>query len=339
MAVELAAPAGRSAHEEESGALIRRGAQLVDLCEELHIRMFSLALVLLGVAGVVSIPLALANPLERPDALSAVFCAAALLAAGGGLVYRRPLYLWLRHSRPRQLAPGLLAAAIVVADGPYSPCWWVALALALVVATAGTAGPTLIASLLAASGYAAGTLLRGASLLPGGDGEYLTVLGGLLTNPLLARALTESFARFVLRLHRLEGETVAARRSAPAALLGAAHPGGGAPEADGDLPSRRAQAAGGDVPAPRRSPLRRNGASRLTARQLEVALLARDGLRQAEIAAALGISARQVGRHLEEARQRSGAATTAQLVAMLVEGRLAPPIRIGKVDGEELPVG
>jgi LuxR family quorum sensing-dependent transcriptional regulator len=62
----------------------------------------------------------------------------------------------------------------------------------------------------------------------------------------------------------------------------------------------------------------------LTARQLQVVLLAHDGLRQAEIAACLGISARQVERHLEQARKRAKAATTAQLVAMLVGGRLAP---------------
>jgi len=38
----------------------------------------------------------------------------------------------------------------------------------------------------------------------------------------------------------------------------------------------------------------------------------------------LGISPRQVERHLEQARRRAKAATTAQLVAMLVSGRLAP---------------
>ena len=63
--------------------------------------------------------------------------------------------------------------------------------------------------------------------------------------------------------------------------------------------------------------------SRLTARQLEVTLLLRDGLRQAEIADCLGISTRQVERLLAMARERVHATTTTQLVAMLAAGALA----------------
>ncbi len=62
----------------------------------------------------------------------------------------------------------------------------------------------------------------------------------------------------------------------------------------------------------------------LTPRQLEAALLIRDGLNQAETAASLGISRRQVERLLAEARERAGAATTSQLVAMLVQAGLVP---------------
>jgi DNA-binding CsgD family transcriptional regulator len=65
-------------------------------------------------------------------------------------------------------------------------------------------------------------------------------------------------------------------------------------------------------------------ASRLTTRQLEVTLLLRDGLRQTEIAACLGISVRQVERLLASARERVDAATTTQLVAMLATGALGP---------------
>lgn len=53
-------------------------------------------------------------------------------------------------------------------------------------------------------------------------------------------------------------------------------------------------------------------------------LLVRDGLLQAEIALALGISTRQVERLLASARSRTGTATTSQLVAKLVTERLAP---------------
>jgi DNA-binding CsgD family transcriptional regulator len=313
------APAGPLAQQSDAGELIQRGAQLVHLCEQLHLRLFTLALVLLGATGVLSIPLAHANPREHAGALTIVLCVLALLAAACGLVRRRQLYLWLRRDQAHQLTPGLVAAAIVLADGPYSPCWWVALALALMVATLSTTGPTLIAGVLTASAYAAGTLLRGGSLLPGGDGEYLTVLGGLIVNPLIARAVIETFARFVLRLHRLEQEAVSATPQpirVVAAVTASHAVESPAPE---DERRQREHTRAATRPSPRRS-----DASLLTARQLEVALLARDGLRQAEIAACLAISPRQVERHLEQARQRVKAATTAQLVAMLVDGRLAP---------------
>ena len=323
MTLELQLPPARpSAHQGDSGALIQRGAQLVHLCEQLHLRLFTLALVLLGAAGIVSVPLAHTNPREHAGALTIILCALALLAAACGLARRRQVYLWLRRDHAHQLTPALIATVIVLADGPYSPCWWVALALALTVATVSTTGPTLIAGVLTASAYAAGTLLRGASLLPGGDGEYLTVLGGLIVNPLIARAVIETFARFVLRLHRLEQEAVSAtpRPIRVVAAVTASHAvENPAPE---DERPQREHTRAATRPSPRRS-----DASLLTARQLQVVLLARDGLRQAEIAACLGISARQVERHLEQARGRVKAATTAQLVAMLVDGRLAPAIR------------
>ena len=67
----------------------------------------------------------------------------------------------------------------------------------------------------------------------------------------------------------------------------------------------------------------------LTARQLEEAFLVRDGLHQDEIAACLSISRRQVERLLQQARERSGAATTSELVAMLVRSQFVPPPRDG----------
>ena len=53
-------------------------------------------------------------------------------------------------------------------------------------------------------------------------------------------------------------------------------------------------------------------------------LLVRDGLLQAEIALALGVSTRQVERLLASARSRTGTATTSQLVAKLVTEQLSP---------------
>jgi len=91
------------------------------------------------------------------------------------------------------------------------------------------------------------------------------------------------------------------------------------------VPNLAASAAAGPAheaspPAAQRTPL---STSRLTARQLQVTLLLRDGLRQTEIAGCLGISVRQVERLLGAARERAGATTTSELVAMLASGALA----------------
>jgi len=67
----------------------------------------------------------------------------------------------------------------------------------------------------------------------------------------------------------------------------------------------------------------------LMARQLEVAFLVREGLYQDEVAACLSISRRQVERLLQQTRERSVAATTSELVAMLVRSPFVPPPRDG----------
>lgn len=65
-------------------------------------------------------------------------------------------------------------------------------------------------------------------------------------------------------------------------------------------------------------------APRLTPRQLQVVLLASQGLRHSEIAACLTISARQVARLLAAARERTGSATTRELVALAIASGLIP---------------
>lgn len=55
----------------------------------------------------------------------------------------------------------------------------------------------------------------------------------------------------------------------------------------------------------------------LTARQLEVTMLLRGGLRHGEIAALLGISRSQVARLAGQARERASAGTSSHLVAMV----------------------
>jgi DNA-binding CsgD family transcriptional regulator len=294
-------------------SLVRCGADLVHLTEELHIRLLALTLTMLGAAGVLTVPLTQTNTREHASVATVIFATLAIIASVSGLKHRCAAYRWLRATRAHQLAPAVVACAIVLTDGPYSPSWWTAEALLFIVAATTDLRTTLLASVSTATAYLAGTLLRGASILPGGDNEYLTVALAITVNPLVARAIAEVFAKFTLRLHQIELQTAEAMQ-APIPVHVVATP------VQADLGSGRQ----GGVTGKRRPRSSARAASRLTARQLEVALLARDGLHQAEIAAALAISPRQVERHFEQARERAGAATTAQLIAMLVTSGLAP---------------
>jgi DNA-binding CsgD family transcriptional regulator len=64
----------------------------------------------------------------------------------------------------------------------------------------------------------------------------------------------------------------------------------------------------------------------LTPRQLEAVALARAGLRHGEIAQELGVSVHQVRRLLRQARERTGASTTRELVAWSISADLSPAV-------------
>jgi DNA-binding CsgD family transcriptional regulator len=71
-------------------------------------------------------------------------------------------------------------------------------------------------------------------------------------------------------------------------------------------------------------------AVRLTTRQLEVVLLASEGLRHAEVGVCLGIGVKQVRRHLDNARTPTGTSSTPQLVTWARRSGLVPtpPARV-----------
>jgi DNA-binding CsgD family transcriptional regulator len=73
-------------------------------------------------------------------------------------------------------------------------------------------------------------------------------------------------------------------------------------------------------------PARLSGAPvRLTPRQHDAVLLASRGLRHAEVATCLGVSARQVARLLAQARGVNRCATTAELIARAIAAGILPP--------------
>jgi DNA-binding CsgD family transcriptional regulator len=187
-----------------------------------------------------------------------------------------------------------------------------AFALLFVMASISSTSLTLLGAALAAGAYIGGTLLKGSPLIYQGDTGNLIGAAMLIINALAACSIGEAFGSFVMRLHRLEAEICDTKR---------------APKKVRNMePQPRAATAATPASNVRARP-RSGWRAVLTARQLEVAFLVRDGLHQDEIAACLSISRRQVERLLQQARERSGAATTGELVAMLVRSQFVPPVR------------
>jgi len=291
----------------------RRGAELVHLAEELYVRIFAVACVILLAGCALALGFA---TLARgaPAATTVLFVAAAAAFAMAGLARPHDVYLRLRSRDALQLTPAALGTLAVLLDGPESECWWIALPLLWIVATLSCTRLAFGAAAATAIAFVAGTILGGQALIGPGDLGIVPATVALPTYTLVGRVLIDGFARLVLADHHL---TLEQQTRPPLRVVNLAT----SPTPASAPPTAPAAAV----------PRRRRPASRLTARQLEVTLLLRDGLRQTEIAACLGISARQVERHLAAARQRVHAATTTQLVAMLANGALTPHQADGSV--------
>jgi DNA-binding CsgD family transcriptional regulator len=296
-------------------SLITRGADAVQLAEELFLRLFIMTLAFVVVASGLSVWI---NGVGHHSSGGVLTISLALLGAAfavAGLAQPRRLYCWLRYSPARQLAPAAAGAAAVLLNGPASPSWWLALALLLVVASVSSIRLSLLSATVAAGAFLGGTIIRGGHVINGGDVGVLAGTVGLIAYTIVGACVADVFGRFVLHLHRLERDVAAPSPQAPqtvANLAWSGHPPGGADDTPHSPTSSSSCRQDSSRP------------SRLTPRQLEAALLACDGLRQPEIAIALGVSPGQVARLLSQARERAGAATTGHLVAMLVTDGLVP---------------
>jgi DNA-binding CsgD family transcriptional regulator len=300
-------------------ALITHGADLVHVVEELFLRLFRLALVFVLVGSVLSVWFAEGGRQSTDAPLALTIAIAALGAAFGvgGLLRPRELYCWLRYSGVRQLAPAAAGALAVLVNGPDSPSWWLALALLLLVSSLSSIRLSVAAAVVTAAAFLLGTAIRGHRVIGADDAGVLAGTVGLIAYTVVGAYVSQAFGRFVLGLHRLQRDVISASAATPRQVRNLA-PTPGVVEVPYAYRQKRQT-----PPRPKR-PGDRDRSSRLTPRQLEAALLARDGLKQPEIAITLGISPRQVERLLTEARERAGAATTSQLVALLVTDGLAP---------------
>ena len=308
MELELAPALGVGPAAPTGSWMIRSGADLVYLAEELYLRLFKLSLVLTAVGAVLSALFGALASSRASSSLTDVLSVIGLAVAAAGLARPRQAYCWLRYSAQHQLVPAGLAALAVLVNGPDSPTWWMALPLLWIVAVVSSTRLALAAAMLSALAYLVGTLIGGEVLIHAGDTGVFPAAVALLADTLIARLVVETFARFTLRMHQLEQTAASPPLRVPnLATASSSH--------------SHSQASAQPLFADTSHPDRR---SRLTARQLEVVVLVRDGLRQSEISLCLGISPRQVERHLHDARIRVGAATTSQLVVMLVTGGLVP---------------
>jgi DNA-binding CsgD family transcriptional regulator len=320
-------PSPTTTTHARTGALITRGADAVHLAEELFLRLFVMTLAFVLVASGLSVWI---NGVGDRSSGGLLTISVAMLGAAfalAGLARTRQLYGWLRYSPAHQLAPAAAGALAMLINGPQSPSWWIALALLLLVASVSSLRLSLLAAVIAASAFLGGTVIHGGHVISAGDVGVLAGTVGLIAYTIVGASVADVFGRFMLRLHRLEQDAVASSRQAPRRVVNLASPPqppvvDATPNSDAATraQSPRQQRHGGR-PADRRAISR---PSCLTPRQLQVGLLACDGLKQPEIAIALGISPGQVARLLGQARERTGAATTGHLVAMLVTDRLAP---------------
>lgn len=310
-----AAPSGdqRAIAGVRGRGLLRCGADVVELGEQLQVRLFRV--VLCGVTGSGIISIALLPPALWPRTLPAAGIAA-IVSAGAVMALRwpKPVLLAVRHRVLGQCAPGVIGALLLLV-GPStssswspSPLWFLALAGIFLTAVVGTTRQAVATSLLAAGLCLTATFVHAGSSFPSHDVRAASFAFELVLDGVATRGVIAGLTRFVLELNRFQ--TPAADVPPPLKV----------PNVTDAVPTRATRGR-----AVRRiRGLLPHARSRLTVRQLEVVLLLRDGLRQGEIAACLAISKRQVERHLADAQRRVAAKTPAELVAMLVQGGLAP---------------
>lgn len=276
------------------------------LAEELYVRLIRVGFAILLVGCGLALWFA---TLEHgsPGPTTSLFVGGAALLGVAGITRPAGVYLLLRSRGTLQVAPAAFGAVAVLLDGPDSQCWWIALPLLWIVAAVSSTSLAVGAAAVTGLAFLAGTILAGQALLGPQDSGVLPTAVGLPAYTLIVRVLVDGFAGLVLGRHaRIVAELQQPQSPLRVPNLAAS---------SSDMPVQASS-----PPAARRAP---RSASRLTTRQLQVTLLLRDGLRQTEIAACLGISVRQVERLLRAARERVGASTTSELVAMLASGALA----------------
>lgn len=277
--------------------VFQRPAELVDVAERIYRQVFAVGLWAAAGLSAFAAVSSLLQPTADSQLRGVIVCG--VYAAGCVAAARRPAMLYAALRRQPWL---LLIAGVLLGAG----AWFVGkhnfqlfVSIIAVIAVAGIATPrhvVVLAALVAGIGLAAPQLTSGQGNLGGPI--------AVIVPPLLFWLIVDRIAGFALRLHQ---HLTPSTTDQPVA----AAPPTTAPD-DTELRG---------LPAPRANML---DGVRLTNRQLQVILLACEGLKHAEIGECLGIGTAMVRRHLKKARQRVRVATDAELTVWAKRHGIVP---------------
>jgi DNA-binding CsgD family transcriptional regulator len=315
-----ATAAGTTVERGDVGRSIafEHSAELVDISERIYRGVFAVGLwVAVGCTafGV------LASLLQPPGSQlrGVMVCGACLAAVIVAATHAGTLYRELRRSPWILLVFGAILGVGAFVVGPRNVQFFVP--IAAIIGVLGTATPlraVAAAGVLAAVGFGAPQIIYGRSDV----GAAIAVI----VPPIMFSLIVDRIAGYALRLNQtLANVTTATPPSSRVTLEhddnpadpSSPHPGSRGRESQRGLPEPLVIEVDG---------------TRLTSRQLQVVLLACEGLKHGEIGACLAIRAQQVRRHLDQARQRTGSDSTPQLIAWARRTGLVPrPTRDGSM--------
>ena len=285
-----------------------RGPELVEVSEDYYGGVFLGAIVFVSLASIFALalmPTRNSAPSSLPP-VTVVLAALIVVAAPFALRYAAPLYRLLRRRQRLELVIVAVAAALV-AYPLRSELWWPSCGLLMLLA--------MLAPLPRALAYCFAVLLANlvAHVVAGDLDETpaVAIIGlwiGLVFWTTMFGVITDRLASEALRSNMPDDE------DAPAGPVRV--------QATVEVQQPAADVGGTSRPVPVVDPAR--VANRLTARQLQVAVLIASGVRYRDIAACLSISERQVQRHVGDAIRRLRVKSAGELAAVIVNLGIVP---------------
>lgn len=298
--------------------LARCGAELVAVSERFYGGVFVAAMLLVGVAALAALVLLPVRPFAPGAPVTAAAILTGLIVAGVPLAVWRAQALYRALRRWPQLQFALVGVAAVLVAHPQmsSELWWPSCAMVMALATVAPPARALTYCLPVLGASLAGHLIAGNL----DETPAVAIIGLWIGYPMLVAAMAIVTDRLVAHLtlslsqpHPRERSREPPRRVRSWMTE---------PPSSADTPAPGIATDRGEHPASARPPDRASLIERLTARQIQVAALLADGLKQREIAASLSISERQVQRHIAAAVAALGLRNAYELAATAISAGL-----------------